>query len=72
MTRCERFAFLCNAIERQAIANLAVRLQRSQSDALRFVVTEAARQLVQTDANPIDTAPGDDSNQEQERTHAAD
>ncbi|WKZ51432.1 MAG: hypothetical protein QY329_01600 [Anaerolineales bacterium] len=47
MARYERFTFLCDAIERRAIADLAAWLQRSQSDAVRFVVIEAARQLSQ-------------------------
>lgn len=47
MVRYTRFTFLCNLDERQAIADLAARLQRSQSDAVRFVVIEAAKQLTQ-------------------------
>lgn len=47
MNRIEIFSFRVSADERQAIANLAARLQRSQSDAVRFVVVEAARQLVE-------------------------
>jgi hypothetical protein len=45
MARYERFTFLCDENEKRAIANLAARLQRSQSDAVRFVVVEAAKQL---------------------------
>lgn len=45
MARYTRFTFLCNLDERKAIADLAARLQRSQSDAVRFVVIEAAKQL---------------------------
>lgn len=48
MTRSERFTFLCDPIERHAIADLAARLQRSQSDAVRFVVIEAAKQLTKS------------------------
>lgn len=48
MARYERFTFLCDLNERLAIANLAERLHRSQSDAVRFVVIEAARQLSQS------------------------
>lgn len=47
MARYTRFTFLCNLDERQAITDLAARLQRSQSDAVRFVVIEAAKQLAQ-------------------------
>lgn len=49
MARYERFTFLCDVSERRAIAELAARLSRSQSDAVRFVVIEAARQLTQAD-----------------------
>lgn len=55
MARFERFTFLCDVIERRAIVDLAVRLQRSQSDAVRFVVIEAARQLSQVDPACVDT-----------------
>jgi hypothetical protein len=57
MARYERFTFLCDEIERRAIADLAARLQRSQSDAVRFVVIEAAKQLTQTDIAPITVLP---------------
>jgi hypothetical protein len=53
MARYERFTFLCDINERRAIAVLAARLQRSQSDAVRFVVIEAARQLTQADPSPV-------------------
>jgi len=49
MARYERFTFLCNLNERLAIADLAERLHRSQSDAVRYVVVEAVKQLAQTD-----------------------
>ena len=47
------FAFRVSSTERQLIADLAVQLQRSQSDAVRFVVIEAARQLLMADESPI-------------------
>ena len=72
MARYERFTFLCNTSERHAITELAQRLQGSQSDAVRFVVTEAARQLVQANAALVDTLPTEDPRQEQEGTHAPD
>jgi hypothetical protein len=56
MARYDRFTFLCDANERRAIADLAARLQRSQSDAVRFVVTEAARQLSQAQDQPAPLA----------------
>jgi len=52
MARYSRFTFLCDLDERRAIADLAARLQRSQSDAVRFVVIEAARQLTQAGPAP--------------------
>lgn len=45
MTRLEHFTFLCNEDERRAIVKLAAHLQRSQSDAIRYVVTEAVEEL---------------------------
>lgn len=53
MNRVETFAFRVSNGERRAIANLAERLQRSQSDAVRFVVVEAAKQLTKADPAPI-------------------
>jgi len=49
MQRVMQFSFRVSKDERRAIADLAARLQRSQSDAVRFVVIEAARQLSQAD-----------------------
>lgn len=48
MQRTRQFAFRVSTAERNAIAKLAVHLQRSQSDAVRFVVIEATRQLSRT------------------------
>lgn len=45
MNRNERFTFLVTREERQLIAALANRLQRSQSDAVRFLVRGAAQEL---------------------------
>ena len=47
MPRYKRFTFLLNQSERAEIAKLAERLSRSQSDAVRFVVLEAARQMAE-------------------------
>lgn len=44
--RQKRFTFLCNEDERLLIAILADKLQRSQSDAVRFVVNNAGRKLL--------------------------
>jgi hypothetical protein len=60
MARDERFTFLCDDNEKKAIARLAAKLSRSQSDAVRFVVIEAAKQLTQTaaeDPKPGETVP---------------
>ena len=43
MARFERFTFLCDVVERRAIANLAARLQRSQSDAVRLLYLKGAK-----------------------------
>jgi len=40
-----RFTFVCNDQERRGIAELAARLQRSQSDAVRIVVLNAVKSL---------------------------
>jgi hypothetical protein len=45
MQRTDQFAFQVNKKERDLIVSLAKNLQRSQSDAVRFVVTEAAKTL---------------------------
>jgi uncharacterized protein (DUF1778 family) len=49
MQRVTQFAFRVNDNERRAITDLAARLQRSQSDAVRFVVVEAAKQLIKAE-----------------------
>jgi len=41
MQRAMQFVFRVNSDERRAIADLAARLQRSQSDAVRFVAVTA-------------------------------
>jgi len=47
MQRKISFSFRLTNNERQLIRQLALALQRSQSDAVRFVVIEAAKQLAQ-------------------------
>jgi len=66
MARYSRFTFLCDLDERRAIADLAARLQRSQSDAVRFVVIEAARQLSEAQAGsaPALAVPAQEVKQE--------
>jgi hypothetical protein len=50
MARYERFTFLCDKDERRLIVTLAERLKRSQSDAVRFVVVTAVRELAAQDS----------------------
>ena len=57
MRRFKRFTFLCNSDERRAIADLASHLQRSESDAVRYVVVEAVKQLIKVDPSPADPPP---------------
>lgn len=57
MARYSRFTFLCNFDERQAIATLAKYLQRSQSDAVRFVVLEAAKKAPKANTNSTKSKP---------------
>lgn len=45
MARIERFTFVVTTAERRLIADLAAKMQRSQSDAVRIVVINASRQL---------------------------
>ena len=52
MPRIDRFTFLVTEQERQAIAELATRLQRSQSDAVRYVVILAAQELSKPQTAP--------------------
>ena len=57
MPKTERFTFLTDKTERQAIKALAERLQRTQSDAVRLVVREAAEQLADKPKSEPDPAP---------------
>ena len=45
MARYSKFTFLCDENERLAIVSLAERLQRSQSDAVRFLINEKMAEL---------------------------
>ncbi len=45
MVRNERFTFVVNEIERGMIVELARRLNRSESDAVRMVIREAVHAL---------------------------
>ena len=50
MNRWDTFTFRVSQDERRLIAALAEKLQRTQSDAVRFVVINAARQLAEAPA----------------------
>ena len=54
MTRCDIFTFRISQDERRLISALAERLQRTQSDAVRFVVVNAARELAAQEASRIE------------------
>jgi len=60
MARFERFTFLVNKKERELITALAERLNRSQSDAVRLVVTEAAKSLQNQRSNQQNNTQTDD------------
>ena len=45
MARYTRFTFLCDDNERKMVAAIADRLQRTQSDAIRWLVINAAEQM---------------------------
>lgn len=64
MARTIPFTFLTDADERNLIARLAKRLERSQSDAVRFLVLSAARELELT-------APAQTQGQQREVKYAS-
>src|SRR3990172_2284851 len=45
MARYKRFTFLCDSDQRRILAALALRLQQSQSDAIRWLITNVAQEL---------------------------
>ncbi len=53
MQRNIQFTFRVSSSERLAIAELAIWLQRSQSDAVRYLVAEAMRQLSHGNASGL-------------------
>jgi hypothetical protein len=53
MARILRFTFACDENERRAIAELAVKLQRAESDAVRYVVLSTNACLAQTNILPL-------------------
>ncbi len=70
MARFERFTFLCDQAERRAIADLAARLHRTHSDAVRLVVLEAARQLASANTSS-DSAKADQPAERERGAYAA-
>jgi hypothetical protein len=56
MAREDRFTFVVSAEERKLIASLARRLQRSEGDAVRWVVMDFARALESDPAQPVTTS----------------
>ena len=58
MNRWDTFTFRVSQDERRLIAVLAEGLRRSQSDAVRFVVVSAAREMA-TQATPASISPRD-------------
>ena len=70
MHRPIQFIFRVSLDERRAIAELATCLQRSQSDAVRFVVIEAARQLAQP--APVNAMHAEVLKKKQGGTHVKD
>jgi hypothetical protein len=67
--RPETFKFRVSNDERREIAKLAERLSRSQSDAVRFVVIEAAKQLAHSE--PITGSTMDDTKQLEGKTYGS-
>lgn len=57
MSRIDTFTFRVNENERRVLAALADYLNRSQSDALRVLIREAARELLTDAPAPTDAAP---------------
>lgn len=49
MNRVETFTLRVSPEERRAIAELAMHLQRSQSDAVRYIVVETVKQFSKAD-----------------------
>lgn len=52
MARESRFTFICNREERRLLENLSERLARTQSDVVRLLIREAARELAEPLRNP--------------------
>jgi hypothetical protein len=72
MRRQNIFAFRVSNQEKHLISKLARHLQRSQSDAVRFVVIEAEKQLTQVASPAIAVLPAEDLKREQRETYVKD
>ncbi len=57
MARPDTFTFRINQAERGLLERLAQRLQRSQSDALRWLIREAVRELDAPAADEVRYGP---------------
>ena len=66
MAKTQRFSFLCNDEERRILTALAQRLQRSQSDSVRWLIREAAHELkVKPQREQTQPQPAEVSNEAQ-------
>ncbi len=54
MPRIERFTFVVNELERKMISQIAKELQRSESDAVRFLIISKANELINRNRNKGD------------------
>ena len=61
MTRLDTFTFRVDDEERKMIIGLSNKLQRSQSDAVRWILREAFKQLEES-VNSLQKGVSDDSN----------
>lgn len=51
MPRIERFTFVVNSEEREMISKIAKELQRSDSDAVRYLILSKAKELNEENQN---------------------
>jgi hypothetical protein len=59
MSRIGRFTLRISKSEEQMIRELSARLQRSQSDAVRLLIREAAKELSLSDDGAVQAAPSE-------------
>ena len=65
MARQDFFTLRVNRDERQMLAAVAERLQRTQSDAVRLLIREAARELVKSEATAVNDSTAEEVENEQ-------